>query len=202
MDLAQQIILAGAVLVAIATILKPIKYVFKAIWKWMKSMSNTISFIKNLEGSLSVINEKLDKVTEEFSPNGGSSLRDATNRIEEQLALYDSRNKAMVAQSDEAIFETDAAGLCVWCNRTYLEITNTTPEEVYGTGWVNNIHPEDSEEVFEKWNESVEHEREFDLKYRFINKDDESIPVHVHSYPLRNNYQDIVGYLGIVKIIK
>ncbi len=104
----------------------------------------------------------------EFKPNGGSTLRDAVNRIENSLALQDATQMAMLRYDDRGIFHTDAGGNQTLANVSYYHILGRSPEEVQGTGWISYVHPQDRAKVQKEWDSAFREAREFKFRYRFL----------------------------------
>lgn len=145
--------------------------------------------------------ETLDKVAHEFSPNGGSSMRDAIDRIEARQIIAEQRQKLLVMDSPFAVFETDETGEFVDVNRTYCRWIGRSPMEMTGMGWVNTIAPAWRACVVKQWTLAVNQEREFSMNYRLLDTDDKTIPVHCTAFPLYNHKKKLSGWIGIVSQI-
>ena len=145
--------------------------------------------------------DKVDLIAEEMKPNGGNSIKDAVHRIEKELTLSSERYKALIADYDSAIFETDAKGNCTWVNRTLAKTVQRIPIELMGNGWINTIAKNDRERVVTEWQKSIEEEREFSNEFSFETPEGNLIPVKVFSYKMINREGDTIGFLGICRIV-
>lgn len=133
--------------------------------------------------------------------NGGSSMRDAIKRLELMAHSENSRFKTWMTFFPNPVFETNSNGYCVYVNRAYLTLTGSNINDVLGTGWITNIHPEDRELVHQEWEASVKDKREYCLTYRLLDKDNNSLMVHAHACPSFDNDRQVIGYIGILSIL-
>lgn len=165
--------------------------------------------VSNISKNLTTLIATTAKIEAETRVNGGSSLKDSSARQErvlEQIATkvnyMDQKIKVSLDESAQGIFECDAEGLCTYVNRTYTRTLNKTPEESYGNGWINNVHPEDREKVFESWRMAVENKIEFKDEYRMITSSGNVLNVSGSSKLIRDGSQNVVGYLGTITFLK
>ena len=145
--------------------------------------------------------EKINFIFEELKPNGGQSIIDAINRIESGLNAANGFQKALLADHEDALFETDSEGNCTWMNRTYSRLVERTPAELTGHGWQNAISQEDRVDFVEEWYSAVSEDREFTRDFRFETPRGKLIPVKVRSYKIPDSTGQTIGYLGYVKLL-
>lgn len=146
---------AGAV--AIITLYKKIQPWLIALLERVALMFKTGDIIKGLSTLESLVNE----VRAEVKPNGGTSLRDAVQRIEVRQVLAEQRHLAIMTDMPQGIMEANEVGEVVWVNRQIVREVGRVPEELTGLGWINMIAQEYREEVREAWLKAIEEEREF-----------------------------------------
>ena len=133
----------------------------------------------------------LESIQAQLQPNGGSTLKDALNRLEssveevkttqaqahadlsekvDRLASSISTIKARsMAESDTrdyGEFNCDADGRCTWVNATWARLAGMDRTSAYGYGWVAGIYPEDREKVRAEWMSCVSERRLFEMRYR------------------------------------
>ncbi len=135
---------------------------------------------KNILGMVLVFND----VTEAYQ------LRRAT-------ALSQKRYEILTQVSPVGIFHTNKEGECLFVNKKWTEISGISQKEAAGSGWVQALHPDDREYVFNEWNQASEENRPFKLEYRFQLTDD----VHWVIGEAIAEYADngeIVGYVGTI----
>lgn len=184
-------------LVDIVTILGGLGSVAGTIYGFYKFVIKPVFlFLKRLKASFDI----LEKLQEEFKPNGGSSLRDAINRIEMRLLIEQHARRAMSVAMDVGVFETDGNGLCTWVNQLYTDVSGLTTEEAKNFGWVAGIYEKDRDRVTEEWEQAVKQKRVFKLEYAYINvRNSEFTPAQCTAYPITNNKGDTIGFIGIVR---
>ncbi len=178
----QYIIAAFTTITAGALAFKSVRTVLCNIWK----------FTFGRRGA------QLDRIELELKPNGGGSLRDSINRIEEKQNEFEAFLNAQLNINSEATFRTDAAGHVITNNRKHQHLTGFSGVEVAGDGWINVIHPEWREEVFRKWRQAVEAGIEFSEDIMYVNPEGVEYLVHVNAYRERDSQGRIHGYLGTV----
>lgn len=191
----------SAVIVAVAAALtilwKPIVIGIKKMIQFYRDMQ---SFGKNINTTIKQVNEIypiVNKLNEDLKPNGGSSLRDAIDRIDRRVALSEQRSRYFAEHPGEISFETDVDGNTVWVSKGWQEVYGISGADAQGRGWISGVHPEDREAVVREWYNAVNDKRRFEMKYRV--NDDATIYVYCESYPLVSTKGQIVGWLGYVK---
>lgn len=150
---------------------------------------------------LKVLETLLPKIANELTPNGGSSLRDAIDRIDRTVRILDMRNKIMMEFSGKAWFEADVEGRCTYVCRNWTELTGLGLAEAAGNGWILGIHPDDRVLVFDEWDRAVDQDRDFVMSYRYIDRKNKSTAVRTHAYPYKINSKT-AGFIGIVTPIE
>jgi PAS domain S-box-containing protein len=62
-------------------------------------------------------------------------------------------------------------GMCTWFNRPWLEFRGRTFEQETGKGWLDGVHPEDSEGCLKDFLVHVERQEAFQMEYRLRRHD-------------------------------
>lgn len=141
---------------------------------------------------------KLDKLVAEVSPNGGSSMRDAINRIEANQVKTEERVRILLLDSSDGIWESDAQGMCIWANRTLLNIIDLELHEVVGNGWIAAIQEDQRNRVVLEWRHAVEDKREFRLDFPYQTRSGEIRNVSCRASPMLK-LGKVCGWIGVVK---
>lgn len=163
--------------------------IFTFFLKHMRKVNATLS------GFVEII-PVLTEVAKEFRPNGGSSMRDAIDRLEKKSSLSEQRTRALISCLDIPCFESDAKGQCVWVSKKWTELAGISLEEAQGNGWVVALPEHERERVFEEWQSAIEQEREFVLTYDFgLNK---QTKVKAVSTVVRDKKDNIISFFGIL----
>ena len=162
----------------------------RKFWKWVKHNQEKI--------------ERFSKIIEyELTNNGGASMKDTLQRIENVVLSVEARQRSFFqAQVNDGVFEADAHGNYSYVNSTWSRITGVQPSDAYGTGWSSAIHPDDRDEIFEDWQDTWKYSREFNMKFRFKTQSNIISDVHVHAVPTRSTKtNEVIGFFGIVKVL-
>lgn len=164
---------------------------------WKKGFKPLVNHIKRYRESL----DKIDKIFYEITPNGGDSIKDVVNSIREGLAQVNARQRAILADTDDAIFEADASGSCIWVNRTFSRITQRMPTELLGRGWYNAIHEPDRKDVVSAWTTAIEERIELSMSFRFETTAGILTHVRLRSYKMTDLKGEIIGYLISINLL-
>lgn len=193
--------------------LKAAKQRFTDFTDSMERIPVALNSIKSIDG----INHRLDLITKQVMPNGGSSLLDATKRIE--AGMKDHAEKAdaisktlnlmaatMRAQSNTnprmALFEADASGRLIDANKTYLRWTGLTIQELLGWGWINGVHPEDREKVRAEWLQAVSDVRTSAMRYRVVDDEGRVVVVDVTATPIPEGVVPCEKWVGVMYLVE
>ena len=117
------------------------------------------------------------------------------------LEQSEERFRSLSASSPIGIFQTDAAGACVYTNDRWQEIYGLSAAEALGDGWAKTIHPDDRERVFEQWRKSAANRTEFSLEFRLLRPTGECRHVHARSRPILTKQGEVTGHVGTVEDI-
>ena len=139
---------------------------------------------------------KIQKMAEEFRPNGGSTLRDAINRIEEKVTVQDQKTLAIIKSLPIGTSVRDAKGKIIDLNRSLCVITGRTESELKGDNWTNWIHPTQKEAVLEQWERCISSDVNFDMEYQMVRSDGKIQTVHHVAFRLVDNHNNLLGFLG------
>lgn len=137
-----------------------------------------------------IVSRKLTAIHSELVPNGGSSLRDAINRIE---ALQ----MTSLSLTGKAYWISSTDGRCTFASVRLASIMGITPDQVIGWGWVSAVASEHREPCRKEWDASVRDLREFHMKYDYIHPDGTRVSVFATAIPIIHaQTKAFVGMLG------
>lgn len=129
------------------------------------------------------ISKKIDLILNELGTNGGTSLRDAINRMEAEQTRTTGLVMGLVDSDKRPMFESDAAGAYIWVNLAYLSLTGRDRAAVMNAGWINVVHPDDRNDIWGKWNAAVAQKRAFEEEYRIMDNDGNVHRLICYAYP-------------------
>ncbi len=133
-------------------------------------------------------NNMVDKLAQE------SEMR---KQVEKELRKSEEKYRILTEIAPVIIYQTDKDGKCVYANPTWCKHTGLTLEETLGDGWLNGLHPDDKEMIFDNWNKMVKSDGEWGIEYRLLNKNGDTIWIYGIANELRNEDGDINGYVGV-----
>jgi len=166
-------------------LLAPLGVVGGVIWKF---------WLKNKFKEISELYQKIQVIAQEFRPNGGSTLRDAINRIETKVSLQQQTTTAIIKSFPIGTWISDEKGKCIDVNKNLCRIMSRTEAEIKGDNWANWLLEKD--EVYEEWKRCVENDTNFDLEYTYILPDRRKQKVHGFAQRLKNEKGELIGFLG------
>lgn len=161
-------------------------------------------FLKNQINAIRKVHDQIDIIFKEITPNGGGSIKDKINQMSDQMNTNTVmtekiflRQRWILDNRDEPIFESSDDGTCIWVNKPYLKLIKQDYGYVLGNGWKNCIHEEDRERVINLWNDCIKDGRMYEDEYRIIDSTGKSIRVECVSVKT-----DKHGYIGSIKVLK
>jgi PAS domain S-box-containing protein len=110
-------------------------------------------------------------------PNGDSVwtgiVQDIHVRKESESELYKSERlfHALAEVSPVGIFRTREDGYTTYVNPKWCELAGITPEEAFGNGWLEAVHPEDRLKLKSNWVKRLKKTNASTAEYRFVRKD-------------------------------
>lgn len=168
-------------------LLGPIAIIAGFLWKfWLKKK---IDEANDLYKTVQII-------ASEFKPNGGSSLRDAINRIESKVDLQEQKIVGLIKSSPVGTWISDQNGKYIDVNKTLCVILDRTESEIKGDNWTNWLHADDKVSVISEWHRVIKNQIDFNMSYRFVLPDGKIQKVHATAYQLKSDKGDMIGFLG------
>lgn len=151
----------------------------------------------------------LDTVKAPFYSPEGKQLglvgiaRDITVRKRAEDALRESEElfHTLCDSAPIGIFRTDADGNYIYFSPGWERITGMAASEGMGMGWVKGIHPDDLEEHWKVWNETVAAGHIYSHEHRRLTPRGETIWVRTLAKPVKSPDGKISGYVGTMEDI-
>ncbi|CAM4094873.1 PAS domain S-box protein [Gillisia limnaea] len=97
---------------------------------------------------------------------------DVTELIKSKMQLKESEThfRQMADLMPTKVTNTDAAGNFIYFNQNWLDYTGLDTNELLKKGWINFIHPSESETFQERWQASLDSGNPFEMELRYMNK--------------------------------
>nr|WP_315243578.1 response regulator [uncultured Albidiferax sp.] len=93
------------------------------------------------------------------------------NRVEQELRDSESHFRQTVELMPQLIWSCDARGECDYLSSRWAIYTGLPTERFLGSAWVELIHPEDRDRVFQYWKANVANGGNFEVEYRIRRHD-------------------------------
>ncbi len=125
-------------------------------------------------------------------------MEQRTAKIAAPSCVSEQRYATLVKLSPVGMFQTDAAGHCLYVNERWCQIAGLRLEEAAGAGWINAIHPDDRGFVSTEWYAAAQTNRPFRLGYRFQNAAGQITWVMGQAVAEHGVTGEIVSYVGTI----
>ena len=175
-----------------------------SVYTWLGNIWKSITYpirgterkIETLSSQHAEMLKKLDIILEQFSPNGGATVKDSLNRIEKRQAINEVMSVTLANSMNIPMFKTESDGSCVWASKAYLNLTGRSLEDTLGFGWILAIKSSDRSEVREEWGEAIKEKTHFEKVFSIIHAEGGEIRVSCRASPslLNNAIVSWVGY--------
>ena len=125
-------------------------------------------------------------------------LQDIAQRkcIEEAFHESEERFRLMADTAPVMIWMSDITSSCTYFNKGWLDFTQRTIEQEYGNGWLEGVHPDDSEHCFTVYTTHFNKREPFRLEYRLRRFDGKYRWVLDHGVPRFTPSGIFAGYIG------
>jgi len=129
---------------------------------YLINFSKKIKPYISLKDDISALKINLDKISSEFKTNGGKSLKDQINDLQASTKTILYRQRWMLENREEPIFETDENGKFTWINDAFAILTDRPFRELQNNNWINCLREDTREEITESWRLAIENKRTFE----------------------------------------
>jgi PAS domain-containing protein len=167
--------------------------------KTLKPMALAISNIYNAPKRINSLDAKLDIIISELRPNGGGSMRDSINRMEDSMAVSTAQRYILLNAMPHGAWTFDCAGNCTWINDPLKKTLGVTMDDMGGSNWTNYLCQDTRDAVVREWKDAVQARRKFDTNFKFCNPQTMTEHlVHSVSTPILNFKGEVVGWTGLL----
>jgi PAS domain S-box-containing protein len=99
----------------------------------------------------------------------GATMVDISERKRAEHALQESerRFRAVADTMPQLVWSTRPDGAYEYYNQRCLEFAGVPPDNGYGGGWRDLIHPDDRDKTRQAWHSSLETGKPYEIEYRF-----------------------------------
>jgi PAS domain S-box-containing protein len=166
--------------------------------KQQGSLVNFEAKFRTKDGSMRVLLSS----AEELDLSGERCLlvasSDITERVAVQGALRESegRFRNIADTAPMMIWITGADKECTYINKQWLEFTGRTLAEQLGHGWLQSVHPEDRDRIYEIYVSHFDERKPFEMEYRLRREDGEYRWIFDTGAPRFSTDGMFLGYIG------
>jgi PAS domain S-box-containing protein len=122
--------------------------------------------------------------------------RARAKRAETQLRESEGRFRLVANSAPVMIWTAGTDRKCSYVNKTWLDFTGRPLEAELGDGWVEGVHPDDSNRCLQTYTAAFNQRQSFELQYRLRRKDGEYRWVLDDGVPRFNPDGAFAGYIG------
>jgi PAS domain S-box-containing protein len=122
--------------------------------------------------------------------------RARAKRAETQLRESEKRFRLVANTAPVLIWTAGTNRECSYVNKTWLDFTGRPLEAELGDGWMEAVHPDDSNCCLQTYTEAFNRKEPFELQYRLRRKDGEYRWVLDDGVPRFNSDGTFAGYIG------
>lgn len=101
-------------------------------------------------------------ISKELKPNGGKSIKDQIDDLQTSAKTILYRQRWILENREEAIFETDEKGNFTWANDSLIRLTDRLFKDLENNNWINALCEKTREEVNDAWQIAIENKRNFE----------------------------------------
>lgn len=153
------------------------------------------------------IQSALLAIQAELHPNGGSSLRDAVNRIDARTKIIEVNTRRLQVSHevltevvDVPFFRSDANGNTTYCSSSLCRLAGMTSSKEYmGLNWLTFVHSDDMDHVRNGWLSAINEKRTYIGNFRIVNPYNGRIyMITEKATPVLDDDDSILGWEGVI----
>lgn len=118
------------------------------------------------------------------------------HKLNRELAQRNQELDAIMQTAPDIIFSRNPDGSRDYISRRFYEYTGAPPDTGNGFGWLDYVHPDDSEQSHQKWLHSVQSGDVYECDYRLRGADSQYRWFRARAVPLRDSQSTIVKWYG------
>jgi PAS domain S-box len=125
--------------------------------------------------------------------------RDITERklVEEKMRYSEQRYRSVVEATTSIVWSTPASGKFQSAQPGWTAFTGQTPEELWGWGWLDAIHPDDRATTIATWKNALEHRDIYQVRHRLRRHDGTYRYMSGRGIPIIADDGEILEWLGV-----
>lgn len=117
-------------------------------------------------------------------------------RAEASLAESEARFRQLAESLPQLVWTCRGDGYCDYLGPQWVAYTGVPEAQQHGSGWLEQVHPEDRDRVVADWNEAVRHGTRLDVEFRIRRHDGVHRWFRTRALPFRDESGRISKWLG------
>lgn len=176
----------------------------------IRRVTKALDDLTALPAQFGELKTEVSLVHNQLLPNGGNSVSDRVDKLTagqvqtnetlttlaSSLTALARKQQASFHLSERNLLEFNAAGHCIFANRTYLRYTGRTEAELMGSGWTSVFHPEDQRKLLDAWDRAVETHSSMEVFVRISDVKGDYAQGTFQMTPITTT-QGLVAWLGV-----
>lgn len=146
------------------------------------------------------LKEEIESISKELKPNGGKSMKDQLNDLQASTKTILHRQRWILDNREEPIFETDEKGNFTWANDSLIRLTDRLFKDLENNNWINALCEKTRDEVNESWQLAIENKRNFEHDIVIIDSKNRAFNAKCHA--VRQDDGKYIGKLIYIKEIE
>jgi len=140
---------------------------------------------------MSDLKSDISSISNELKPNGGKSIKDQINELQSCTKTILYRQRWILDNREEPIFETDEKGNFTWANDALMRLTDRSFRDLENNNWINALCEKTRDEVNDSWQIAIENKRNFEHEIVIIDSKNRAFSAKCHAV-----IQDDKKYIG------
>ena len=135
-------------------------------------------------------------------PEKINQIQSTQHTIYTEIKLQHKIINAILDNLEIAQFLCNFEGKCIKVNAKWVSLTGLTESEALGHNWLLSVHPEDREDIQEKWNNMIQNNSPFEEVFRYQNRVNQVVTkVKCTATDILDENNTRVFILGLSKVI-
>ena len=124
------------------------------------------------------------------------NLREQYERLRESGAQEQMQHRTLTESLPQLVWATTPEGSATYFNSRWSQFTGTPPENLLGTGWLTDLHPDDRERVAAIWQAAYRSRQPYEAEYRVRGKNGSYRRFLARGVPVTDAQGQIVQIVG------
>ena len=134
-----------------------------------------------ITNDIASLKTEVSTISKELKPNGGKSIKDQMNDLQASTKTILYRQRWILDNREEPIFETDENGNFTWANDSLIRLTDRLFKDLENNNWINALCEKSRTEVNDSWQMAIENKRNFEHEVIIIDGKNRAFSAKCHA---------------------